>query len=224
MAITTGVTVAAGGLEADPCKLVNSILAYEDQLIAAVMSKFDSLQRLVELLFEMGESVLNAIPRPSDFLPVISIDMSLYTQLRGACPQLGLPPVGELPLNKLQEEVDAAYLEFFSKIYMNHPWGLIQSYRSQVNDAMNDAFNKLGRPWLVCAATACGVVKAASTGNLISVNDRFEALIKGDTDLLTSRQKTAYNDFISQRNQTGQLLKSEASKEQWNSFFPKELV
>lgn len=205
---------------ANPCTLVNAILDYENQLLSAVMGKFDALQRLVELLYEMGESMLNAIPRPSDFMPVISIDMSLYTQLRGACPMLGLPPVGDTPLDQLQEEVDKAYMEFFSQLYMSHPWGMIQTYRSQVNSAMNNAFNKLGRPWLVCASTACSAVTAAARGNLISVNDRFEALVKGDLDLLTSRQQAAYNDFIRQRNEAGALLKSQARKAAWAKFFP----
>lgn len=208
----------------NPCDVVNSILEYENQLLSAVMAKFDSLERLIQLIYEAGESLLNFIPNPLDWIPVAVIDLSLYERLRSSCPMLKLPPVSTQALDDLRAEVEKAYLGFFSNIYSNHPWSNIEHYRAMANKYLNDLYDALGRDWLACASAACYVVSEVASGEAVQLNDRFKALVTGDFDWLASEQRSAYQDFRAKRDGVSELFQSESSRESWNEFFPKQVT
>jgi hypothetical protein len=208
----------------NPCSIVNSVLEYENQLLSAVMGKFNSLERLVQLIYEMGSSVLRAVPRLSDWIPVAEIDLSIYERLRAACPMLGLPPADLESLEELRAEVEDAYMNFFYEFYSNHPWCQIEYYRSEANKYLNDAYGALGRDWLACASFVCHTVDGVIAGDAVRLNDKFSALISGNFDWLTQDQRAAYHDFRVQRDYVGDLFQSESRKSEWEQFFPRQLT
>jgi hypothetical protein len=161
-------------MAADPCQIVDTLVAFNLDVLKRINRKFAALRSLASLLEQLGDvSVL--IPNIGRLIPVVNIDLALYENLVANCPYLNLPPATTGDLNQLQAMVTGAYANFFNKL-LRHPWnrmGQLQdqldNFLGQIQGDVNSAMTQ-SLDFLRCLQTVCAAGKAA-IGQLNAIKD-----------------------------------------------------
>jgi hypothetical protein len=149
------------------CNLIDSLAEFQFDVIRRVNRKFIALQRLAELLEQLGD-ISTLIPNIAklidSFIPVANIDLELYNQLASACPFLNLPAPGEASLAELQARVVAAYSNLTRQL-LNHPWlrmGLLQNQLARFQSKV-DMTLATGLNFIQCLQAACQAVEGTAS-------------------------------------------------------------
>lgn len=116
----------------DPCQVVDALAAANLDLLRRINRKFAALHSLAQLLEQLGD-LAGLFPNLGALVPVVNIDIQLYTELAVRCPQLNLPPVTTGQVNNLQAMLVGAYSQFLNKL-LNHPWNRMNQLQAQLND------------------------------------------------------------------------------------------
>lgn len=147
----------------DPCAAMQALLNWEMQAIALLNKKFAALQRLAQLIEQLGDIntlIPDLLKLLSALVPVDRLDMTAYTNMQAACPFLGLPPFSNQNLNELKGKVQAAYGQLLGDI-ANHPWMRLDKIQGMLNDFQNKINFPYGSDYLACAQALCGALGAA---------------------------------------------------------------
>jgi len=106
------------------------------------------------------------IPQIGSLIPLATIDLDAYNQIRAACPFLNLPPAdpsgdANTAVASLRAQIALAYAQFTGKL-LNHPWNRM----GKLQDEMNDFYSKIQAgaapitSFLQCLQAACAGVSA----------------------------------------------------------------
>lgn len=144
-------------MAADPCQVVDTLAAFQLDVLRRINRKFAALRSLAQLLEQLG-NLDELVPNIGALIPVVDIDLAIYENLVANCPYLNLPPYTTGDLNQLQVQVTGAYANFFRKL-LNHPYnrmGQLQeqliNFQGEVDAAITDAGDFLRCLQTVCAA------------------------------------------------------------------------
>lgn len=157
-------------MAADPCQIVDTLVAFQLDVLRRINRKFAALRSLAQLLEQLG-NVEELVPNIGALIPVVDIDLTVYENLSAACPYLNLPPATTGDLNQLQTLVTGAYANFFRKL-LNHPWnrmGKLQDQMDQFQGEVDSSITSAG-DFLRCLQSVCAAGKAVA-GQLNSLSD-----------------------------------------------------
>lgn len=156
-------------MSANPCAVTGAVAAGYQNAVTAINRKFNALQRLAELLEQLGDisALLEGI-NPAALIPLYAINFDVYTDLVNACPFLNLP---KAPSNtstaQLQAMVGSAYAGMLQKLNL-HPFirlGALQTQMNKVQSSVNESLNT-GEQFVQCLAQAC----ASTFGFFVNTN------------------------------------------------------
>lgn len=154
----------------DACQVVDTLVAYQMDVLRQVNRKFAALRSLAQLLEQLG-NLDDLVPNIGALIPVVRIDLAIYENLVANCPYLNLPPYTTGDLNQLQVQVTGAYANFFNQL-LRHPWnrmGQLQEqmlqFQGEINAAITDAGDFLRCLQTVCAAGSAVVGQLNSLAN-----------------------------------------------------------
>ena len=157
-------------MAADPCQVVDTLAAFQLDVLRRINRKFAALRSLAQLLEQLG-NLDELVPNIGALIPVVDIDLAIYENLVANCPYLNLPPYTTGDLNQLQVQVTGAYANFFRKL-LNHPYnrmGQLQeqliNFQGEVDAAITDAGD-----FLRCLQTVCAAGRAVA-GQLNSLTN-----------------------------------------------------
>lgn len=158
----------------DPCQVVDTLVAFQLDVLRRINRKFAALRSLAYLLEQLGD--LEAlVPNIGALIPVIQIDLEAYERIVAQCPWLNLPPVTTGDVNQLQAMVTGAYANFVNKL-LRHPWnrmGQLQDqldgWLGQIQGDVNSAITQAG-DFLRCLQAVCAAGKAV-VGQLNAIKD-----------------------------------------------------
>lgn len=148
------------------CGVIDALADFQIKVLQAINAKFLALRRLADLL-EQAADLTGFLPNIGALVPISSIDIRLYEELRSACPFLGLPPSSgdpELALSTLRAEVDAAYGRLLAQLNLN-PLNRLSKLQAKL-DAFQQQFNIAalgGIDFMRCLQAACKATLAVST-------------------------------------------------------------
>jgi len=146
----------------DACQVVDTLAAFQLDVLKRINRKFAALRGLAQLLEQLG-NLDELVPNIGALIPVVRIDLAIYENLVANCPYLNLPPFTTGDLNQLQVQVTGAYANFFRKL-LNHPWnrmGQLQAQMDQFQGEVNAAITDAG-DFLRCLQTVCAAGKAVA--------------------------------------------------------------
>lgn len=146
----------------DACQVVDTLVAFQMDVLRRVNRKFAALRSLAQLLEQLG-NLDDLVPNIGALIPVVRIDLAIYENLVANCPYLNLPPFTTGDLNQLQVQVTGAYANFFNKL-LRHPWnrmGQLQDQMDQFQGEVDAAITNAG-DFLRCLQTVCAAGKAVA--------------------------------------------------------------
>lgn len=156
-------------MSAGICSVTGVLAADYQNAVTAINRKFNALQRLAELLEQLGDvsALLEGI-NPAALIPLYAINLDVYTDLVAACPFLNLP---KTPSNtstaELQSMVSSAYARLIQKLNL-HPFirlGALQAQMDKVQAQVNTALNT-GNQFVQCLMQAC----SSTAGFVLNTN------------------------------------------------------
>jgi hypothetical protein len=164
---------------ANPCAVTNVLASDYANAVTTVNRKFNALQRLAELLEQLGDitGLLESF-QPGTLIPLYLINLDAYTNLVTACPFLNLPPTpSNTSTAALQAQVAAAYARLIQRLNL-HPFirlGKLQAQMSKVQSKLNDVLNT-GSQYMQCLQQACASVSGVSSfvNNFKSQFDQYQ--------------------------------------------------
>jgi|PlaIllAssembly_1097288.scaffolds.fasta_scaffold02449_4 hypothetical protein len=150
----------------DPCQIVDTLAAANLEIMRRVNRKFAALRNLAQLLSQLGE-VSELVPNIGRLIPVVNIDIQVYTDMQAACPYLNLPPYTTGSLNALQAQVTTAYANMVAKL-LNHPWNRMGKLQEEMNQFLLGIQSNIdfglqqSQNFLLCLQTVCAAGKAVA--------------------------------------------------------------
>jgi hypothetical protein len=191
----------------DPCQVVDTLAAFQLDVLKRINKKFTALRSLAGLLEQLGE-LSDLVPNIGRLIPVVNIDLALYENLVANCPWLNLPPATTGDLNQLQAMVTGAYANMINKL-LRHPWNRMGQLQDQlddflgqiqgdVNSAMTQAADFLRCLQTVCAAgrAAVGQLNAIKDADIAAEIDKFtDNFVKDAGQVMTEGMKTKYQQL-----------------------------
>lgn len=191
----------------DPCQVVDTLAAFQLDVLKRINKKFTALRSLAALLEQLGD-LSDLVPNIGRLIPVVNIDLALYENLVANCPWLNLPPATTGDLNQLQAMVTGAYANMINKL-LRHPWNRMGQLQDQlddflgqiqgdVNSAMTQAADFLRCLQTVCAAgkAVVGQLNAIKDADIAAEIDRFtENFVSDAGQVMTEGMKTKYQQL-----------------------------
>jgi hypothetical protein len=142
----------------DPCSISSAVATGYMNAVAAVNRKFNALQRLAELLEQLGDiqGLLEGV-NPAALIPLYAINFDVYTDLVTACPFLGLPAApSNASTAQLQSIVSSAYASMIAGLNL-HPFSRLATLQAQmdkVQGRVNETLQQ-GATFLQCLGAVC---------------------------------------------------------------------
>jgi hypothetical protein len=191
----------------DPCQVVDTLAAFQLDVLKRINKKFTALRSLAGLLEQLGD-LSDLVPNIGRLIPVVNIDLALYENLVANCPWLNLPPATTGDLNQLQAMVTGAYANMINRL-LRHPWNRMGQLQDQlddflgqiqgdVNSAMTQAADFLRCLQTVCAAgrAAVGQLNAIKNADIAAEIDKFtENFVNDAGQVMTEGMKTKYQQL-----------------------------
>jgi hypothetical protein len=188
-------------LVAPVCGFVDALSFLQQRIIEAINGKFLALRRLADLLMQL--SAPGFIPNISALIPISSIDISLYENLRSSCPFLKLPPASADPgvvVGQLQAQVNMAYGQLIGMLMLN-PLGRLSKLQAKMDDYMAQ-FNLAalqGTDFMRCLQAACAAASA--------VEDRVSSLASTSPKKVAAQAQAYLTNIV---NGQAKVLSAEA--------------
>lgn len=155
------------------CPVTSALASSYLNAITSLSRKFASLQRLAQLLEQIGSSF--SLPNLSSLISVTSIDAGIYASLVQACPFLGLPTSATTAnISQLQSTVASAYNQLIQTLKA-HPFNRLNLLQGQMDKSVSQAGSIVttGPAFLQCLIQSCG--NAPSNGPISSFDNGFVA-------------------------------------------------
>lgn len=158
----------------DPCQVVDTLAAANLEIMRRVNKKFAALRNLAQLLSQLGE-VSELVPNIGRLIPVIRVDIQLYTDIQTNCPYLNLPPATTGSIESLQAQLTTAYAQMVAKL-LNHPWNRMGKLQEEMNQFLLgiqgpiDFGLQQSQNFLRCLQAVCAAGKAVA-GQLNAFSD-----------------------------------------------------
>lgn len=168
-------------MPASICGPIDAIQNYGATIIGLFLKKRIQLQRLAKLLTDSAISI--PIPNLNALMKLSDITAATYNQLRGSCPQLGLPPASK-GLGQLQNAVRGGYSQILNDL-RDHPAQALQSLDDELGKLLGEAESQLfkvigpGMSFAKCLSALChtGEQLAASASDFpAAVSSTFQQL------------------------------------------------
>lgn len=151
-------------LSGQPCAVLDSLAQFQYDVIRRLNRKFLALQRLAQLLEQVGDLTVLA-PNIGELIPISNITLDTYARLVQNCPFLGLPetPTDE-SLNLLRAKVVEAYAALIRK-YLNHPFLRMAKLQEALAKFQSDinAGAAVVADYLLCLQTICDTIGVIGT-------------------------------------------------------------
>lgn len=147
----------------NPCAVLQGLVDWEMKIIRALNKKFAALRRLAELLEQLGD-ISSFLPNINQLIPVIDIDIDVYTALQVNCPFLNLPPATNEDINSLRSKLNEAYAKLASQI-LNHPWMRMDKVQKMLNDYQQKLNYPYGEDYIRCLNSVCAAI--GTVGSLL---------------------------------------------------------
>jgi len=141
--------------------VLQALALYQFEIIRALNKKFTALRRLAELLEQLGD-ISSFLPNLGQLVPVIDIDLIIYTDLQVNCPFLNLPPATNEDINALKSKLNEAYALLARKL-MNHPFLRLNRVQAMLNDFQNKLNFPYGDDYLRCLNAVCAAIGKAGS-------------------------------------------------------------
>lgn len=191
----------------NPCGLLQGLVDWEMKIISALNKKFAALRRLAELLEQLGD-LSSFLPNLSQLIPVIDIDLDVYTSLQVNCPFLNLPPATTEDLNELKSKLNAAYAQLAAKLNLS-PWMRMNKVQQMLNDYQQKLNFPYGEDYLRCLSSVCAAIgtagslmEKASTVNIGKELQLFsQNFVENGGQILTKSMQTKRDEAIQTYNQ-----------------------
>jgi len=151
---------------------MQGLLDWQMTALTLINRKFAALRRLAELIEQMGDVdfwIGMALSSLSNLIPVLDIDISLYTNLQVSCPFLGLPPFSNQDIANLKGRLNAAYGGLAARISI-HPWARLDKVQGMLNDFQNKINYPYGSDYLRCLNAICAATVGASGSLLVNLS------------------------------------------------------
>lgn len=117
---------------ASVCDVINTVSEFQLDALRKVNRKLISLQHLAALMEQLGDAdagFINELRAFADrFIPVSSIDATLYGQIQSACPFIALPPI------TADTSANTAILQAI----------LLDAYNNLIRKVLGHAYSKMG--------------------------------------------------------------------------------
>jgi hypothetical protein len=146
----------------DPCGIMQALVGWEMKVISSLNKKFAALQRLTELLEQLGDIASALPPTLGVLVPVADIDLDAYTALQVNCPFLNLPPATTEDLNELRSKVNAAYA-LLARDLLKHPWIRMNNVQKALNDFQQKVNYPYGEDYIRCLNSICAAINVAGS-------------------------------------------------------------
>lgn len=192
----------------DICSIVDTLTAFQVEVLRRINKKFLALQNLAALLEQLGD-INSFIPNLSVLPPINQIDLSTYQRLAAACPFLKLPNA-TASLNQLQAAVVAAYNELFQGLRRS-PFSRMGKLQQEMLDFQSKITAPIGEAGVflqclqnVCAAGAAvsGQLQKLGTSNVSKEVATFtQNFVTNGGKVLTDTMQNKVNDVVSAQNQ-----------------------
>jgi hypothetical protein len=201
------------------CGVIDALSDFQQKIIDAINSKFAALRRLAEMLERLGD-LTGFLPDLSKLVPISSLSLSIYENLRSSCPMLGLPPGQGSPaqvLGNLQAQVDAAYGSLLAQLDLN-PLSRLSKLQTKL-DGYQQQFNLSvlgGGDFMRCLQAACQatVAVAGTVSNLSkttpaqvtkSATTYLDNMVTKQGKILTAAQEAKVSDWSATRDALNKL-------------------
>lgn len=145
----------------NPCAVMQALVDWEMNAIKLLNKKFAALQRLAELIEQLGD-VSTLLPNLSALIPVADIDLDVYTSLQVSCPFLNLPPYSNENLAALRSRVNTEY-GLLARRLANHPYARLDKVQGMLNDWQNKINYPYGEDYLRCLNSICAAIGVAGS-------------------------------------------------------------
>jgi len=186
---------------ASPCDIADALAEAQFYILRKINARFESLRRLATLLEQLG-NLQSLVPNLTRLIPVVSIDVTAYTNLATACPFLGLPVVTDANLHELRDRVVGAYNTLMQDV-LNHSWmrmGMLQDNLTKYRDQVNAAFAE-GQGYLQCLQAACQAVSSLQSRlSMDVINAEFSKYnrnyIEEAGQILTEPARAKYSEAV----------------------------
>ena len=188
--------------------------------VSKFLRKMAVIKRLAAMLEISGDLI--ALPKISNYLPLLSIDYTIYRKLRDACPELNLPDPNDIDaavnLETLRSQVLNAYSRLDSMLN-DHPWNRAGWLTNQADALYNELIGPLVKEankisgFLACFQAICDT---ASSLESVSISDQVKM-----NDALTNIQN-APSDYVNALNdaQTAKVNKLKEVRQNLRTLAP----
>ena len=166
-------------MAANPCQVLDCLAAFQFDILRRINRKFAALRGLAQLLAQLIniDQLDHLLASITALVPIIQIDLSMYTAMLNGCPYLNLPPISAdispPDLSALQSLVAKAYADLYNKL-LRHPLNRIAKLQAQMDGfqgQINAAFAQ-ANDFLRCLQAIC------DTGALVA--SQMEAIAQTD--------------------------------------------
>jgi hypothetical protein len=202
------------------CGVVDALSAFQVQVMNSLNGRFLALRRLAELL-ESAFDMTGFIPDITRLIPLASIDLSLYENLRVECAFLNLPPASESAeqyIGELRAQLNAAYAQILRQLNMS-PLSTLSTLQSKLDDyqnQMNLAALK-GTDFMACLQAACSAATAVSNFSADQVkdiaNNYYSNFVVGQGKLLSSAAQAKVDNLNSVKSQVQELISGPSAQD-----------
>lgn len=184
---------------ASPCDIADALAEAQFYILRKINAKFESLRRLAQLLEQLG-NLQSLVPNLTRLIPVVSVDLSAYTNLSTACPLLGLPVATDADVQALRDRLVASYNTLMQDV-LNHSWmrmGMLQNDLEKYRDQVNAAFAE-GQDYLQCLQAACAAASSLQSRvgleGILSEFQRYDQnFIQEAGQILTEPAQAKYSE------------------------------
>lgn len=202
------------------CGVVDALSAFQVQVMNSLNGRFAALRRLAELL-ESAADLTGFLPDISRLIPLASIDLSLYENLRVQCPFLNLPPASESAeqyVGELRAQLNAAYGQLLRQLNLN-PLSVMSTLQSKLDDyqnRMNMAALK-GTDFMACLQAACSAAQAVSNFSASQVtdiaNNYYNNFIVGQGKVLSETAQAKVSTINSMKTTVQELISGPSAQD-----------
>jgi hypothetical protein len=179
------------------CDIINSALSGLIDHMIYINNKVAGYRRLAELI-ENATDPRTLIPDINALVPISSLDVQSYENLRLACPMLNLPS-GIDGLEALKAALNSAYLGLINRLNL-HPYGGL----TRLVDTLDKLISQGGinyacvLSYLSCAAAMCGAaghVSATLDANAAVIDQYGKNIANTTAAVLSDRAQAKVADL-----------------------------
>ena len=191
------------------CDIIDSAISGMVSKMDSINGKVNGLRRLAQLI-ERASDPRSLVPDINQLVPLGSIDVQSYENLRTSCPFLNLPSAA-LGLENLKSDLNKAYNALIAKLKL-HPFLQLQRLVDKLDRLLASSGIDLAcvNKYLQCARAACvaaGRMSATLEKNTLVVEKYTANVANTSASVLSNSAQTKVKEVTSAIDQIKNLQK-----------------